>query len=493
VKPIGCRWVYKIKRHADGSIERYKARLVAKGYNQVEGLDYFDTYSPVAKITTVRMVIALASIHNWVIHQLDVNNAFLHGDLKEDVYMTLPPGFKTSHPTKVCKLVKSLYGLKQASRQWNEKLNTFLLQLHFVQASSDHSLCTRKSATSFIVLLVYVDDVIITGTSLLEIQAIKSALHHSFRIKDLGQLKYFLGLEVAHSQAGISLCQRKYCIDLLADSGLLGAKPASTPSDPSVKLYNDDSRPYQDISSYRRLVGRLLYLNATRPDITFITQQLSQFLSAPTIAHFTAATRVLHYLKSYPGRGIFFPRDSSLHLIGFSDADWAGCKDTRRSISGQCFFLGKSLISWRTKKQLTVSRSSSEAEYRALAAATCELQWLLYLLKDLQLTCTKSPVLYCDNRSAIHIAANPVFHERTKHLEIDCHIVREKLHAGLMKLLPVPSKHQLADFFTKALLPQPFNTLLSKLGLLDIYHVPTCGGIMNSKCNDLDNTSLTIT
>jgi hypothetical protein len=423
VKPIGCRWVYKIKRHADGSIERYKARLVAKGYNQIEGLDYFDTYSPVAKITTVRTVIALASIHNWFIHQLDVNNAFLHGDLKEDVYMSLPQGFSTSHPNKVCKLVKSLYGLKQASRQWNEKLTSFLLSLNFKQASADHSLFTRKTVTSFLVLLVYVDDVIIAGTSLDEIQVVKSALHTSFKIKDLGKLKYFLGLEVAHSQAGISLCQRKYCLDLLVDSGLLGAKPVSTPCDPSVKLYHDDSPPYHDISAYRRLVGRLLYLNATRPDITFITQQLSQFLSAPTTTHFNAATRVLHYLKSSPGRGIFYPRDSSLHLIGFSDADWAGCKDSRRSISGQCLFIGKSLISWRTKKQLTVSRSSSEAEYRALAAATCELQWLLYLFRDLQLTCNKSPVLYCDNRSAIHIAANPVFHERTKHLEIDCHLV----------------------------------------------------------------------
>jgi hypothetical protein len=237
-------------------------------------------------------------------------------------------------------------------------------------------------------------------------------------------------------------------------------------------------------------VGRLLYLNATRPDITFITQQLSQFLSAPTTIHFNAAIRVLHYLKSCPGRGLFFPRDSSLRLIGFSDADWAGCKDTRRSISGQCFFIGKSLVSWRTKKQLTVSRSSSEAEYRALAAATCELQWLLYLFADLQLTCSQLPVLYCDNRSAIHIAANPVFHERTKHLEIDCHIVREKLHAGILKLLPVPSQHQLADFFTKALLPQPFTLLLSKLGLLNIFAAPTCGGIIRLDEKDsLDQVS----
>jgi hypothetical protein len=376
-------------------------------------------------------------------------------------------------------LIKSLYGLKQASRQWNEKLTSFLINLGFKQASADHSLFTRQTSSSFTVLLVYVDDVIIAGTSLADIVSIKTALHHSFRIKDLGKLKYFLGLEVAHSKAGISLCQRKYCLDLITDSGLLGSKPVTTPSDPSVKLHADSSPALKDISSYRRLVGRLLYLNATRPDITFITQQLSQFLSAPTTCHYNAATRVIRYLKSCPGRGIFFPRDSSLHLVGFSDADWAGCKDTRRSISGQCFFLGKSLISWRTKKQLTVSRSSSEAEYRALAAATCELQWILYLFRDLHVTTIKPPVLYCDNHSAIHIAANPVFHERTKHLEIDCHLVREKLHSGLMKLLPVPSKHQLADFFTKALLPQPFSLLLSKLGLLDIYQSPTCGGVLH--------------
>jgi len=191
--------------------------------------------------------------------------------------------------------------------------------------------------------------------------------------------------------------------------------------------------------------------------------------------------RVLRYLKNSLGKGLFFPRDSAIQFLGFTDADWAGCLDSRRSISGQCFFLGKSLISWRTKKQLTVSRSSSEAEYRALAAATSELQWSLYLLQDLQLKTTKLPVLYCDNQSALHIAANPVFHERTKHLEIDCHLVRDKLQTGMMKLLPVTSQAQIADFFTKALIPQPFHILLSKLGMVDIYHPPTCGGILHNE------------
>jgi hypothetical protein len=224
------------------------------------------------------------------------------------------------------------------------------------------------------------------------------------------------------------------------------------------------------------LISRLLYLNTTRPYITFITQQLSQFISNPTETHYNDAIRILRYLKGSPGRGIFFPRYAALQLQDFSDADWAGCKDTRRSISGQCFFLGKSLISWRPKKQLTFSKSSSEEEYRALAAASCELQWILYVLKDLQIKSSKVPVIYCDNQSALHIAANPVFHERTKHSEIDCLIVREKFQANILKLLLVSSKDQIADFFTKALLPQPFNNLLSKLGMIDIYQPPTCGG-----------------
>jgi hypothetical protein len=261
----------------------------------------------------------LSSIHNWHIHQLDVNNAFLHGDLQEHVYMMIPPGITSTKPNQVCKLTKSLYGLKQASRKWYEKLTSVLYDQQYTQAASDHSLFVKKTSTSFTILLVYVDDIILAGNSLTEFDHIKfdhikSILDSLFKIKDLGILKYFLGIEVAHSKLGISLCQRKYCLDLLDDTDTLGSKPISTPSDSSLKLHSDSSAPFEDIPAYRRLVGRFLYLNNTRPAITFITQQLSLFLSKPTQAHHSAALKVLKYLKSCPGKGLFFPISSSITL-----------------------------------------------------------------------------------------------------------------------------------------------------------------------------------
>lgn len=345
VTPIGCRWVFKIKRFPDGTVERYKARLVAKGYAQTEGIDYFDTFSPVVKMTTIRVVLALASMKRWQVQQLDIDNAFLHGDLDEDVYMMLPPGMSSSRPNQCCKLLKSLYGLKQASRKWYEKLSVLLLSCGYQQAHSDHSLFIKTVGESFTALIVYVDDIVLTGNSAAEINTIKDVLHSNFRIKDLGTLKYFLGLEVVYSEQGISLCQRKYCLDLLQDSGLLGCKPVSTPMNYALRLHHDSGPAFPDVLTYRRLIGRLLYLTTTRPDIAFATQQLSQFMATPTQAHFQAATHLLRYLKGCPGRGLLFPRDSHVQLLGFSDADWGGCPDSRKSVTGYCFFLGKSLVS----------------------------------------------------------------------------------------------------------------------------------------------------
>lgn len=384
--------------------------------------------------------------------------------------MALPQGLKPSKPNQVCLLQKSLYGLKQASRQWYTTLCLALIDLGFVQSSADHTLYIKTGDSGkFTALLLYVDDVLLAGNDMTEIMAVKTSLHDKFRIKDMGEAKFFLGLEIARSTQGIILNQRKYALELLSDSGLLACRSATTPMDNSQKIGATTGTPLSDISSYRRLIGRLLYLTTTRPDISFAVHQLSQYLSAPTDVHEAAAHRILRYIKGNPGCGLFYSASSSSVLTAFSDSDWAGCVDTRRSITGYCMFLGTSLISWRSKKQNTASRSSCEAEYRAMAAAVCEIQWLSYLLHDLQAP-PKSPVsMYCDNQSAMHIAHNPSFHERTKHIELDCHIVREKLHQGLVHLLPVSSSHQLADIYTKPLTPAPFKHIFSKLGMQDIH------------------------
>lgn len=298
---IGCKWVYKIKINPDGTIERYKARLVAKGYTQEEGIDFEETFSPVAKMTTVKTLLAVAAAKQWSLTQLDISNAFLNGDLDEEIYMTLPPGYTSKEgeilpPNAVCKLQKSLYGLKQASRQWFLKFSGTLLQLGFQISNSDHTLFIRRKGEVYTAVLVYVDDIIIASNDDNDVTQLKGALSDAFKLRDLGQLKYFLGLEIARSSRGISICQRKYTLNLLEDTCLLACKPSLIPMDPAAKLCMHSKEPLMDDpAAYRRLVGRLMYLTITRPDITFAVNKLCQFTSAPKQSHYQAALKVLHY------------------------------------------------------------------------------------------------------------------------------------------------------------------------------------------------------
>ncbi|RVX16767.1 Retrovirus-related Pol polyprotein from transposon RE1 [Vitis vinifera] len=465
IVPLGCKWVYLVKVRSDGSLDRYKARLVALGNNQEYGVNYEETFAPVTKMTTVRTILALAASSDWPLHQMDVKNAFLHGDLKECIYMKPPRGLFSSPTSHVCKLRRFLYGLKQAPRAWFEKFHTTLLQFSF--RKYDTSLFLRKSDMGIVVLLVYVDDIVITGSDSALLGQLKTHLSESFHMKDLGPLTYFLGLEVHHSPSGISLNQHKYASDLVATAGLQGATSVDTPMELNVKLRKKEGNLLADPSLYRKLVGSLVYLTITRPDISFAVQQVSQFLQTPRHLHLAAVRRIIRYVQGTSTRGLFFPTGNSTRLTAYSDADWAGCADTRRSITGWCVFLGDALISWKSKKQDRVSKSSTESEYRAMSLACSEIIWLRGMLAELDFSETDPTPLHADNTSAIQITANPVYHERTKHIEVDCHSIREAFEARVITLPHISTDLQIADIFTKALPRHRHCLLSSKLMLVD--------------------------
>ncbi|KAK9187228.1 hypothetical protein WN944_018620 [Citrus x changshan-huyou] len=355
---VGSKWVYKIKDKEDGSIDRFKARLVAKGFTQIPGVDFAKTFSHVVKHTTIRFVLALAVRSCWVLKQLDVRNAFLHGHLKEDVYMEQPLGFiDSSKPSYVCKLHKSLYGLKQAPRAWFKCLSQALLDLGFKCSKADTSLFTLHKPNITIFILIYVDDVIITGNNSTGIQDIITTLGSQFALKDLGKLSYFLGIEIKYFNKGIFLSQAKYTTDLLAKAKMENCTPISTPMAVKEVISPTDREPVNP-TEYRTLVGSLQYLTFSRPDITHAVNHVCQHFQNPTKADLRAIKRILRYLKGTLDFGLRYLSQSSNNVYAFSDSDWAGCTETKRSMIGYCVYLGANCVSWSSKKQTDVARSS---------------------------------------------------------------------------------------------------------------------------------------
>jgi hypothetical protein len=468
-EPVGCKWVYTVKQNPDGKVERYKARLVAKGYTQTYGIDYDDTFAPVAKMNSVRTLISCAVNLGWDLFQLDVKNAFLHGDLQEEIYMHIPPGFNTAQTEgKILRLCRSLYGLKQSPRAWFDRFRKVMIQMGYKQSNADHTLFYKCNMKNITILIVYVDDIVITGDDTKSIDQLKAKLASEFEVKDLGPLRYFLGIEVSRSPKGIYLSQRKYVLDLLSETGLSGCRPAPTPTEQNHRLHEGDGEPV-DRGRYQRLVGRLIYLSHTRPDIAFAVSVVSQFMHDPRTQHMDAVIRIIRYLKGCPGRGLLYTPHSHLQVECYTDADWAGSLEDRRSTSGYCSFVGGNLVTWRSKKQSVVARSTAEAEFRSMAHGVCEVLWLRILLMELGLFQSKPLMLYCDNKAALDIANNPVQHDRTKHIEIDRHFIKEKLDLGIICMPYVNSSNQLADIFTKGLPERLFATFCSKMGLYDAF------------------------
>ena len=383
--------------------------------------------------------------------------------------MQQPPGFEDARfPSHVCKLQRALYGLKQSPRAWYAWLSTRLLELGFVSSKADTSLFFFRYRDVQIYMLVYVDDIVIAGSSPRAVDGLVHALAASFPIKDLGPLEYFLGLEASYNSGGMTLTQRKYALDLLHRVSMENCKPTSTPLSTSEQLARVSGRPLStdDSFRYRSVVGGLQYLTLTRPDISFAVNKVCQFLSQPTDVHWEAVKRILRYVKGTLHTGLKFRKAVSTSISIFTDADWAGCPDDRRSTGGFAIFVGPNLISWSSKKQPTVSRSSTEAEYKALANGAAEAIWVESLLKELGVSQQRVPVLWCDNLGATYLTANPVFHARTKHIEIDFHFVRERVASGALEVRFISSNDQLADVFTKPATRQMLDRFSTNLNLV---------------------------
>lgn len=479
-QPVSCKWVYRLKRKIDGSTEIFKARLVARGFSQHQGLDYEETFSPVAKMATVRTLISLAAKMNWRLWQLDVKNAFLYGELDRDIFMMQPEGFVSNdHPSYVCKLKKALYGLKQAPRAWYGKISQYFMFGGFKISDADSSLFIKNNSGAYIVILLYVDDMIITGSDEEQIAQLRKELAIRFEMKNLGEAKYFLGLEIEKLMDGYFVSQSRYAKNLLNQYQMNEAKKASTPMEIHLKLLKEDGKSLENPHLYRKLSGSLIYLTITRPDLAYSVSVISQFVQKPRVPHWIATKRILRYVKKTEEFGLKYGRNKELKLIGFTDADWAGDTNDRRSTSGHCFLFGSAAITWCSRKLGIVALSSMEAEYMAATLAAQESIWIKSLVGDMLHKVDYTMELFCDNESAIKLSSNPVFHRRTKHIEVHYHFVREKVMNKEIDLRKIHTKEQLTDIFTKALEKPLFEKFRGQLEIMKKEHALK-GGVTNN-------------
>jgi hypothetical protein len=476
-KPLKPKWVFKIKRNADGTPIRYKGRIVVKGFLQKEGEDYTETFAPVAKFTSIRTLLALAAALNLELDHMDVVTAFLNGNLKEELFLEPPEGVKVP-PGKILRLKKSLYGLKQSAREWYIVLDEHLQKLGFNRLEVEHCLYVRTDQNKNIVIIaVYVDDLLLAANDRTLMDTIKLSLSTRFKMKDLGPVHHLLGVNVERDRSLglLRISQKQYLKDVLQRFGMEDCRPVKCPLDLKTTLSLADCPPDSNplnpsLYPYRAVIGSLMYaMVGTRPDLAFAVSFLSRFSKNPGMKHWLALKRVLRYVKQTLDVAIEYgnkPLTFDANLIGYVDADHAADLDFRRSVTGYIFLLAGGPISWRSARQEMVAISTTEAEYVAAATAVQELRWLRSLLSPLSVDISLPTPLYGDNQSAIAISRNPEHHGRTKHIDVRNHVVRQQVGIGTVKYEYISTSEQIADLLTKGLGPQKLSYLCKQMGMI---------------------------
>lgn len=455
-KAIGCKWVYKVKTNADGGIQRYKARLVAQGFSQKFGTDYNDIFAPVVRQATFRTLLAVAAKEKLLVEHLDAKTAFLNGILTETIYMKQPPGFVSNDPNKVCLLKRSIYGLKQAARAWNEAIHNVLANEKFTRSKVDQCLYSRQIDGDWCYVLIYVDDVIVACKSKKQTKEIENILANKFEMQNLGNVKQYLGIEITRNTDGyFELCQAKYIDQFVSSFGLKDAKGANTPLDAGYYASSTaSSTRLLDNANYQRLIGCLLYISVnTRPDIAASVSILAQCVSGPTDYDWNQLRRVAKYLKATAKLKLILGNNdaAAVGLFGYADANWAEDRNSRKSNSGYAFFYNNGLIDWSCRKQTCVSLSSTEAEFVSLSDACQEAVWLQRLLLDFHQRVNTPITIFEDNQSCLKIAKDEKFSNRTKHIDTKYHFVKDYIQRGLVKCEYCPTDEMIADLFTKPL------------------------------------------